>query len=103
MNLNVKGKSTHQVEGETIHSVQGQVTTRNEIVFTVDTSGCGQVPVEQRLECIQTLVKYLSELKNVAEILYCSGINQAASGPQGANPFVTCRGLGPVGTKPTGT
>ena len=82
--------TTIRVKGDTQHNVSGSVETKNTIVFTIDTSGCLDVPIEQRLECIKTLVKALEELKNVAEILSCASLAERASGQSGLNLAVAC-------------
>jgi hypothetical protein len=56
------GCANVEVKGKTTHTVQGEATVR--MVVEVDTTICDELPAEDRLECIQTLIdlaKVLSE------------------------------------------
>lgn len=56
------GCANVEVKGKTTHTVQGEATVR--MVVEVDTTICDELPAEDRLECIEALIdlaKMLSE------------------------------------------
>jgi hypothetical protein len=78
--------TTIRVKGGT----QSDVQTHSDIVLTIDVSGCKELPVEQRLECIKEMTNALKELSNVVGILSCAKATKDVSGVSGTTDFVVC-------------
>lgn len=79
------------------HRASGEVTTTGEqkvtveVIVRMDISGCLELPVYDRLACVQAIANSLEEIAGVAEILLCVRDLEEASVSESTDPPESCR------------
>ncbi len=74
----------HKIRGNTTHTVQSE--SKATVVIQIDVSGCMELPVNDRANCIQAITGALKELSNVAKILAC--VRTAGENAGGESPNI---------------
>jgi hypothetical protein len=84
------GTLTVRSKGNVTVHTESDVHSTSTIVLTVDIGACEDVPSEQKLECIRSLIDLYKEIENVEGILQCVRDPRPVSGQYGPNYTVSC-------------
>jgi hypothetical protein len=72
----------HKAEGDVNGKTENKVTA--EIVFRVDLDVCQDLPLEEKLFCIQAITESISDIVDIAKVLAC---------PTDSAPEIDCQVL----------